>query len=159
LNSAAEETPEATPLASDTADDQAPQTTEEPSDEQTEEPTADSEPEESTQQETRGIVAPTKTGKNDAKTTDGNGKYSAAPYASETEGGEAEETGSNEQTADGTTRKAAATGSGGKEEKTTLATSKGAAPTSPAEDYPIDLEEAVLGDYAEFKGAGDKTVV
>ncbi|EWZ95855.1 hypothetical protein FOWG_03392 [Fusarium oxysporum f. sp. lycopersici MN25] len=54
---------------------------------------------------------------------------------------------------------AAATGSGGKEEKTTLATSKGAAPTSPAQDYAIDLEEADLGDYAEFQGAGDKTVV
>ncbi|KAG7407262.1 hypothetical protein LZL87_003749 [Fusarium oxysporum] len=160
LNSAAEETPEATPLASDTADDQVPQTTEEPSDEETEEPNADSEPEESTQQETRGIVAPTKTEKSDAKPTDGDGKYSPAPYASPTEGDETEPTGSkNEQTADGTTRKAAATGSGGKEEKTTLATSKGAAPTSPAEDYAINLEEADLGDYAEFQGAGDKTVV
>ncbi|WKT50390.1 hypothetical protein QSH57_015338 [Fusarium oxysporum f. sp. vasinfectum] len=155
-----DETPEATPLASDTADDQVPQTTEEPSDEETEEPKADSEPEESTQQESRGIVAPTKTEKSDAKPTDGDGKYSPAPYASPTGEEETEPTGSkNEQTADGTTRKAAATGSGGKEEKTTLATSKGAAPTSPAQDYAIDLEEADLGDYAEFQGAGDKTVV
>ncbi|EWZ95854.1 hypothetical protein FOWG_03392 [Fusarium oxysporum f. sp. lycopersici MN25] len=116
--------------------------------------------EESTQQESRGIVAPTKTEKSEAKPTDGDGKYSPAPYASPTGGDETEPTGSkNEQTADGTTRKAAATGSGGKEEKTTLATSKGAAPTSPAQDYAIDLEEADLGDYAEFQGAGDKTVV